>query len=163
MNTTDLQSPAAIERSADGVTLRFDRSYDQSRDVVWRALTDPTQLEQWLDRSSVDLRVDGEFVVHFDDGEMRGRITHLEPGQLLAYSWHEGEYGESHVRWDLSDRVGGGTDLRLTHVRLRDESASGFAAGWHHHIERLGGLLSGGSTAWSGDRFEELHGMYRRA
>jgi len=163
MTTTDTHSPASIERTDDGVTLRFDRSYDRPRDAVWRALTDPSELEHWLDRSSVDLRVGGAFTVHFDDGTMNGRITDLDPERLLAYKWHEGQFGESHVRWDLEDRPGGGTNLTLTHVRLRAESASGFAAGWHHHLERMDGLLSNGPTAWNSDRFEELHEMYQRS
>src|SRR5262245_14696355 len=107
MTTADTQPPGTIERTADGVTLRFDRSYDQPRDAVWRALTDPAELEQWLDRSTVDLRIGGTFVVHFDDDTMNGRITDLDPERLLAYKWHEGKFGESHVRWDLEDRPDG--------------------------------------------------------
>ena len=163
MTTTDTRAPASIERTDDGATLTFDRSYDQPRDVVWRTLTDPTQLEQWLDRATVELRVGGRFVVHFDDDTMNGRITDLDPGRLLAYKWHEGQFGQSHVRWDLEDRAGGGTNLTLTHTRLRAESASGFAAGWHHHLERMDGLLTGGSTGWSNERFEELHEIYQRS
>ncbi len=161
MTTTDTQAPGSIERTPEGATVSFVRTYDQPRDIIWRALTDPAELEQWLDRSTVDLRVGGPFVVHFDDGAMSGHITDLDPERLLAYSWHEGQLGESHVRWDLEDRAGGGTSVRVTHVRLRDESASGFAAGWHHHLERLDGLLVGGSTAWSGERFEELLEKYQ--
>jgi uncharacterized protein YndB with AHSA1/START domain len=163
MTPTRTASPATVVRTDDGVTLTFERSYDLPRDTVWRALTDPAQLAEWLDRADVDLRVGGEFVVHFDDGEMRGRITELESSRTLAYSWHEGQLGESHVRWELKDQPDGGTTVHLTHVRLRTESATGFAAGWHHHLERLDGVLLDCSREWNAERFQELMSMYGKA
>ena len=149
-----------IERTEEGVTLRFERTYPRPRAQVWRALTDPVQIAVWLDKATVELRIGGPFEVQFDDGTMNGRITELDRERVLAYSWHEGQFGESHVRWELSDRPGGGTQLRLTHVKLRNESAAGFAAGWHQHLERMDALLEGSSTAWSPERFDELLSTY---
>ena len=70
-----------------------------------------------------------------------------------------GQVDRWHVRWELADSDGG-TVVRMTHSRLRRESAAGFAAGWHYHLERLTALLDDAPAAWKADRFEELHALY---
>jgi uncharacterized protein YndB with AHSA1/START domain len=114
-----------------------------------------------MDEATVELRVGGRFEIRFADGTMHGLITELVEHSVLCYSWHEGQYGQSHVRWELSDAPDGGTALALTHTRLLRESASGFAAGWHHHLDRLNGLLAGTQLSWDGNRFTDLHAMYQ--
>ena len=157
----DSGSAAQVEQGEAGATVRFERTFDRPRIAVWAALTEPAQLAQWLDEASVDLFVGGQFQIRFGDGTMDGRITELIENEVLAYSWHEGQYGQSHVRWELSDGPGGSTSLSLAHTRLLADSAAGFAAGWHHHLERLTALVDGGRLDWDGDRFTELHAMYR--
>jgi len=78
---------------------------------------------------------------------------------VIGYTWHEAQANESHVLWELSGSDAG-TTLRLTHTRLAADSGSGFAAGWHHHIDRLGGVVEGRPTDWSWPRFEELKARY---
>ena len=159
MTKQGVDTMGTIERTGEGVTVRFERHYEVPPSKVWEALTDPAHLGQWLADATVDLRVGGVITVRFDDGTMNGSITRLDPPTVLAYTWHEAQAQESHVQWELlgSD---GGTTLRLTHTRLAAESGSGFAAGWHHHLERLDGVIEGRSTDWSWSRFEELQARY---
>ena len=153
------QQSADIERTPAGVTVRFERTFRRSRDEVWQALTEPARLSAWLDEALVELRLGGRFEIQFADGTMTGVITELVHERVLAYSWHEAQPGRSHVRWELSD-ADGGTLLRLEHTLLPDDSASGFAAGWHHHLERLESLLGGSTVSWSPERFDELAQFY---
>jgi uncharacterized protein YndB with AHSA1/START domain len=146
----------------DGASARvsFDRHYALARSVVWRALTDADQLARWLDPATVDLRVGGRFDIHFSDAEMHGVITDLIPEHIVEYSWHAGRDDESSVRWELTDE-GHGTHVRLVHERLARSSANGFAAGWHHHLERLQSTFDGTTAEWRDGRFEELLEIYR--
>jgi len=157
---TELPGMGSIERTADGATVRFERHFPSPPAEVWRALTDPAQLALWLSDASVDLQVGGAIQVRFDDGIMNGTITDLAVEAVLAYSWHEGQSSESHVRWDL-ERSGNGTTLRLTHVKLAPDSATGFGAGWHHHLDRLEGVVAGRPIEWNSQTFEELERLYR--
>jgi uncharacterized protein YndB with AHSA1/START domain len=161
MNTLDTGSAAAIDYEEGRATVRFERTVTRPRSAVWAALTEPSQLAVWLDEATVELRVGGRFEIRFSDGPMLGLITDLVENSVLAYSWHEGQYGQSHVRWELSDRPDGGTTLALTHTRLLADSATGFAAGWHHHLERLDALLEGTQLDWDANRFTDLHEMYK--
>jgi uncharacterized protein YndB with AHSA1/START domain len=162
MSVDRATSAAEVEYGSSGATVRFQRTFSRLRGAVWAALTDPAQLAAWLDEATVELRVGGVFEIRFGDGTMHGRITELIEDSVLAYSWHEGRHDESHVRWELTDSPDGGTTIALSHTRLLTDSAPGFAAGWHHHLERLDALLAGGRLDWNGDRFADLHAMYRK-
>jgi uncharacterized protein YndB with AHSA1/START domain len=146
----------------DHATVTFERHYAQPPSVVWRALTDPGEVSRWLDDAAIDLRIGGRFDIHFSDGEMHGVIDELDPGRVLGYSWHEGRDDVSHVRWELAGDESG-THMTLVHTRLAMTSRSGFAAGWHHHLERLTTLLAGSDEAWSDARFSELMAEYEAA
>src|SRR6478609_4453482 len=101
----NLQTDAAgrVEIHGDTATVSFERRYSQPRSEVWRALTDPGDLAQWLDTATIELRVGGKLVIEFDDGQVRGTIKELVEGVVLSYSWDEGTAHESTVRWELSD------------------------------------------------------------
>ena len=162
MSTREHEALGKVERTAEGCTLTFERRFHASRAEVWRALTEPAGLAGWLADATVDPRVGGELELRFDDGTVHGRITELEPSRAFAYSWHEGGPSESHVRFELAPD-GAGTLLTLVHVRLEPASASGFSAGWHHHLERLAASVAGGDLDWSWERFEELKARYEPA
>jgi uncharacterized protein YndB with AHSA1/START domain len=161
MNDVRFADRGTISIDSERATVSFERRYARTRDEVWQALTEETQLARWLDDATVDLRVGGRFEVRFSDGAMVGRITALEDRRLLAYTWHEGRDDESHVSWELSDDDRE-TVVRLVHTRLRSRSAPGFAAGWHHHLELLDAWMFGDVRAWSDDRFADLMGDYAR-
>jgi uncharacterized protein YndB with AHSA1/START domain len=141
--------------------VRFERTFDAPVATVWRALTDPAELAGWLAEGTIELRVGGEVVLHFDDGEARGTVTELDPGAVLAYSWREGDDHASHVRFQL-DPDGDGTRLTLVHTRLPASSTPGFGAGWHLHLELLDALTTAAPVDWSWERFHELRKEYER-
>ncbi|HEX9642270.1 MAG TPA: SRPBCC family protein [Candidatus Krumholzibacteria bacterium] len=155
----ELDSMGTIERTPRGALVRFEREFDVPVTVLWHALTDPLGMASWLADASIDLRVGGSVEIRFGDAPVRGTITELAHNQVLAYSWHESRDDESHVRFELvSD--GGRSRLTVIHTRLAPESGTGFAAGWHHHLELLADLLSGTPRDWSPERFGELLARY---
>ena len=60
-------------------------------EVVWDALTDPSELAAWFGADpEVDLRVGGAVRFRWPDGtERRGRVIDLDPPRRLAFRWRE--------------------------------------------------------------------------
>lgn len=161
MTTIDPTTLGKVERTGDGATVTFERRLAASQAQVWHALTDPAAMAEWLADASVELRVGGSIEVRFSDGgRMNGQITELVPDKLLAYTWFEQAYGESHVRWELAPDADG-TLLHLSHTKVSADSAPGFAGGWHHHLERLEASLAGSPRSWSHQSVDELEAVYR--
>jgi len=161
MTTDQATRFGSAERGADGVTVAFERQFEAPAAKVWRALTEPGELAQWLADASVDLRIGGAIQVRFDDGVMNGTITELVPNELLSYTWLEGDGRESHVTWQLGAISDSATTLKLVHRRLAVESSSGFLGGWHHHLDRLEAVVGGSTMEWSWATYEELEEIYR--
>jgi len=88
---------------------------DAPPDEVWRALTDPDELEQWF-ANDVDLdpREGGEGTFRWDDGEERHAVVEeVDPERRFAFTWDDG-----HVVIELEELPAG---TRVTVV----ESPSG--------------------------------------
>jgi uncharacterized protein YndB with AHSA1/START domain len=77
-------------------------------DEVWKALTDPEQLEEWFANDvELDPREGGEGVFRWDDGEeKRATVTVAEPNERLVLDWDE----EGEVEFTLEE-VDAGTRL----------------------------------------------------
>jgi len=146
-------SYATIE---DQPTLSFERRLSHPVERVWRAITEPGELEHWFpSKVAVDeLAAGAEISFEFEDmpldapSTMTGHVTEFDPPRLLGFYW-----GEDHLRFELEPVDGGtGCALRLT-VRLdsRDKAARD-AAGWHVCLDRLEEHLGGDgvSGGWRG-------------
>jgi uncharacterized protein YndB with AHSA1/START domain len=65
---------------------------DSPPDEVWRALTDPDELEQWF-ANDVELepREGGEGTFRWDDGEERHAVVEeFDPERRFAFTWDDG-------------------------------------------------------------------------
>jgi uncharacterized protein YndB with AHSA1/START domain len=65
---------------------------DAPPEEVWRALTDPDELEQWF-ANDVDLdpREGGEGTFRWNDGDERHAVVEeVEPERRLAFTWDDG-------------------------------------------------------------------------
>ena len=101
----------------DGPTLRLERRYDQGVERVWRALTDPAELQQWF------------------PGELD--VTETDPPRRLVGTWQ----GDGTLTFELRP-VGDGCVLVFTHTFTdRDQSALA-AAGWDRCFARLDALFA---------------------
>ena len=58
---------------------------------VWKALTDPDELEEWFANDvELDPREGGEGVFRWDDGEERhAKVVEAEPGEKLVLGWDD--------------------------------------------------------------------------
>ena len=115
--------------------LRFERRLPHSVDRVWRAITDPDELEAWfVARPEWKPEVGEAFNAMDQDGE----ITDVKPPNLLAWNW-----GDELFRFELSPD-GDGCLLVFTHVFDDRKFGAQHATGWEVHFARLDALLAGG-------------------
>lgn len=115
--------------------LRFERRLPQPIERVWRAVSEPAELQQWFVGTVDWTPATGE---EFTVMEQRLRITEVTPPRRLAWEW-----GEERYAFDL-EPDGDGTRLTFTHVFVTTYGpAVQHAAGWETYLNRLGGLLSG--------------------
>lgn len=114
--------------------------------IVWKALTDPSQMQQWY-FDIPEFRPEPGFEFEFTAGSEERQYRHLckvteaDPNRKLSYSWRYADFpGDSEVTFEL---IPGGdqTTLQLTHKGLHtfpqdhpDFQAESFAAGWTHII-----------------------------
>lgn len=78
---------------------------------IWRALTQPQLIEDWLMKNDFSPAVGHEFKLSGDWGAVDCRVQTVEPNRSLVYSWVA--YGlDSVVAWTLTP-TGSGTRLRM--------------------------------------------------
>jgi uncharacterized protein YndB with AHSA1/START domain len=91
---------------------------------IWRALTQPHLIEEWLMKNDFKPVVDHRFKLSADWGSVDCQVMAVEPNKTLSYTW--GAYGlGSVVTWTLTP-TGKGTHLRM--------EQSGFGADQRHDV-----------------------------
>jgi uncharacterized protein YndB with AHSA1/START domain len=124
----------------------IERTLNASSERVWKAITNKDQMKEWyFNLTEFEPEVGFEFTFEGGSKEMTYvhlcKITRVEPGKLLQYSWRYRDYpGNSFVTWELfpeDDK----TRLKLTHEGLetfptdnKDFARSSFEKGWTHII-----------------------------
>lgn len=107
-------------------SVRLERVYRHPPERVWRALTEPELLAQWLMPNDFEPRVGHRFTFRTDpgpgfDGIVRCEVLELDPPRTLAFSWKGGPL-DTVLRFTLESE-GGGTRLRLEHTGFRGAKA----------------------------------------
>lgn len=105
---------------------------------IWRALTEPQLIEQWLMKNDFEPAVDHQFQFRADWGSVDCQVREVEPNTTLSYTW--AAYGlESVITWTLTP-TGAGTRLRMEQTGFRpDQQAAydGATDGWQHFFAAL--------------------------
>lgn len=78
---------------------------------IWRALTQPHLIEEWLMKNDFEPTVGHKFTLRGDWGSVDCQVMAIEPNKSVSYSW--GAYGlGTVVTWTLTP-TGKGTHLRM--------------------------------------------------
>ncbi|TAN07294.1 MAG: SRPBCC family protein [Rhodanobacteraceae bacterium] len=128
--------------SAEG---KLQRSYEgHDRVAVWRMLTDPASLAQWIAPGTIEPRKGGKAHIDFQDSGIviDSAVLEYDAPRLLAYSWSSGNQPLRPLRWELAD-VAGGTRLTLTVRTPAGEDPAKACAGFEGHLEMLAAALEG--------------------
>jgi uncharacterized protein YndB with AHSA1/START domain len=112
---------------------------------IWRALTLPHLIGDWLMKTDFAPAVDHRFSFSADWGSVDCRVLEIEPMKALSYTW--AAYGlESIVTWTLTptDR---GTRLRMEQSGFRadqEQAYQGAKYGWQGFFKKLETVVARG-------------------
>lgn len=105
---------------------------------IWRALTQPHLIQEWLMKNDFKPVPDHRFKLSAEWGSVDCRVLEIEPNRTLSYTWDA--YGlESTVTWTLTP-AGSGTHLRMEQAGFRpdqEQAYQGAKFGWQRFIENL--------------------------
>ena len=127
-------SPDATETLS--VTVERDIAFPPEK--IWRALTQPHLIEEWLMKSDFKPVADHRFSFRADWGSVDCRVMAIEPNKTLSYSW-EAMGLESVVTWTLSP-TSTGTHLRMEQSGFRQDQQqayNGAKFGWQKFFANL--------------------------
>lgn len=116
---TDKSDLGTFVRQGSTTALRYERRYDRPVETVWKALTEPARLADWMGQAEVDPYVGGRYELFVNSPDpLRGRVVTWKPPELLEFSWTGPEAPTSVVRCELV-RDGAGTKLIFMHRAMR--------------------------------------------
>jgi uncharacterized protein YndB with AHSA1/START domain len=150
-----------LDRSGAAWRLRFVRTFAHSPERVWRALTEPADLEAWFPTTIEGERAAGApLTFTFRNGEadaFAGRMIGCEPPRLLEFMW-----GSDKIRFEL-EPVAQGTRLTLYDTVDDNGKSARDASGWHVCLDRLSRLLGDAQTT-TGPAVDwpEVHRLYQQ-
>jgi uncharacterized protein YndB with AHSA1/START domain len=110
---------------------------------IWRALTQPHLIEEWLMKNDFKPVVEHRFNLRGDWGAVDCQVLAIEPNKTLSYTW--GAMGlESVVTWTLT-ATGAGTHLRMEQSGFRpdqEQAYQGAKFGWQKFLTNLEQVLA---------------------
>jgi uncharacterized protein YndB with AHSA1/START domain len=130
--------------------IAFERVYPHPPEKVWRALTDPAALGQWLMETDFEPEAGRPFAMSCDDGEGGTDIyicnlLEYDPPKRMLWSWvldGSQHRGDTFVEFKV-EPVANGTKVTITHTGDRDpETIEKFKGGWPHKLDQLAAVLS---------------------
>jgi uncharacterized protein YndB with AHSA1/START domain len=131
------------EKSAETLTVVVEREIPYPPEKIWRALTQPHLIEEWLMKNDFKPVVGHRFDLRADWGAVDCRVLAIEPNHTLSYTWEA--YGlESVVTWTLTPS-GTGTHLRMEQSGFRpdqQQAYQGAKGGWQRFFANLEQVLA---------------------
>ncbi len=111
---------------------------------IWRALTQPQLIEEWLMKNDFEPVVGHSFKLNADWGSVECQVQTVEPNKTLSYTWSA--YGlESVVTWTLTP-TRTGTHLRMEQSGFRpdqEQAYQGAQYGWQKFLAALEKVVAG--------------------
>ena len=130
--------------------LSFEFDLPHPPQKVWRALTDPALLSEWL-LPVLDLPLEPGAAFTFRtqpqpgwDGTVSCRLLEIEPQKKLSYSWVAAETLDTVVTFTLA-ATASGTRLSLVHSGFKPDQKQNFGGaryGWRMMGDKLVDLLA---------------------
>jgi uncharacterized protein YndB with AHSA1/START domain len=121
----------------------IERTLPHAPEKIWRALTQPRLIEEWLMSNDFQPILAHRFRFSGDWGSVECEVKEIEPNKALVYSW-VGMGLESMVTWTLSP-VGTGTLLRMEQSGFRPDQQKAYQGaqyGWSKFMASLEEVLA---------------------
>lgn len=132
-------------------SITVERDYPFPAERLWRALTEPALMAEWLMKTDFAPEMGRGFTLTGDwGGVVQGRVLSLDPGRSLSYSWDFASDDPAHdlrsvVTFTLTE-VPGGTRLVVEQTGFRPDQGRAFGGarmGWTQMLEKLA-MVAGG-------------------
>jgi uncharacterized protein YndB with AHSA1/START domain len=128
--------------ATDSLSVVVERELPFSAEKIWRALTQPHLIEEWLMKNDFKPLLDHRFNLRADWGAVDCQVLTVEPNKKLTYTW--AAYGlESVVTWTLTP-TSTGTRLRMEQSGFRldqKQAYQGAKFGWQKLFAALEQVL----------------------
>ncbi len=119
------------DMSNEPLSVVVEREIPHPPEKIWRALTQPHLIEEWLMKNDFRPEQGHRFNLSADWGGVEGEVHQVEPDRTLSYSWDTKDL-RSVVTWTLSP-TGTGTLLRMEQTGFQPDQQPyyrGAQAGW---------------------------------
>jgi uncharacterized protein YndB with AHSA1/START domain len=130
---------AAIE----ALSVVVEREFPFPPEKIWRALTQPHLIEEWLMKNDFTPAVGHRFKLSADWGAVDCQVLAMQPNKSLSYRW-DAHGLESVVTWTLTP-TSAGTRLRMEQLGFRPDQQQAYQGakyGWPRFFTALEQLLA---------------------
>lgn len=129
--------------SAAAASIVVERELPHPPEKIWRALTQPHLIEEWLMKNDFKPVVEHRFSVSAAWGSVECQVRAVEPPRRLSYTWETKDL-ESTVTWTLTP-TSTGTRLRMEQTGFQSEQHPyyrGASARWPQFLDALEQVLA---------------------
>jgi len=129
--------------ASETLTVTVERDIPHPPEKIWRALTQPHLIEEWLMKNDFKPVVDHRFSLRGDWGAADCRVLAVEPNKTLSYTWAAMGL-ESVVVWTLTP-TRTGTHLRMEQSGFRRDQGQAYGGakfGWQKFFANLEQVLA---------------------
>ena len=126
--------------------ITIDRNLAHPPEKIWRALTEPHLIAEWLMQTDFRLVMGHQFSFSAEWGKVDCEILEIDPGRVLAYTWGDGTL-DTVVTWTLTPTTTG-TLLTMEQTGFRRDQPryyGGAMAGWPRFLDSLEQVLAKGN------------------
>ena len=123
-------------------TVTVEREIAHPPERIWRALTEPQLMREWLMQNDFAPQVEHRFTLLGDWGSVDCKVLAIEPQRSLSYTWSAMGL-ESVVTWTLTPTATG-TQLRMDQAGFRhdqEQAYQGAKYGWQNFFGELEAVL----------------------
>ena len=134
-------------------TVVVEREFPHVPDKLWRALTQPHLIEEWLMKNDFAPVVGHRFNLRGDwGGVLDCEVLAIEPGRTLSYTWDfvndDPAYALKSVDTFTLTPTAAGTYLRMEQAGFRPEQKQAFGGakvGWQQFFSKLEEVVARGA------------------
>jgi len=135
---------------AETLTVTVERDFPHPPEKVWRALTQPHLIAEWLMPNDFSAEVGHQFQLKGDwGGTLDCEVLEVDPYETLSYRW---DFPNENPDFDLRSIVtftltptASGTNLRMEQAGFRPDQPRAFGGakyGWQQNFDKLEAVLA---------------------
>jgi uncharacterized protein YndB with AHSA1/START domain len=131
------------EPATETLSAVVERDIPYPPEKIWRALTQPHLIQEWLMKNDFQPVADRRFTLRGDWGAVDCKVLAIEPHKTLSYTW-DAMGLESVVTWTLT-ATDTGTHLRMEQSGFRPDQRQAYQGakyGWQKFLGNLEQVLA---------------------